>query len=183
MDQNTSPQFDAPSIHFRHPQLADGLALYKLVKACPPLDLNSSYLYFLQASHFSETCLIAEQNDEIVGFVSGYCRPDAQQNLFIWQVAVASKARGQGLGKQLVSQLIAAQIKDEQPLSSVSCTISPSNLASQGLFKSLAEQHRLLITCEPFIEAEQFGAQGHEAEDTYTLSAPNNQLLNEFLTF
>ncbi|MBN2865989.1 MAG: diaminobutyrate acetyltransferase [Thiotrichales bacterium] len=183
MEQNPNPQSDAPFITFRHPVLADGLALYELVKACPPLDLNSSYLYFLQASHFSETCLIAEQNDEIVGFVSGYRRPDAEQDLFIWQVAVAPEARGQGLGKQLVSQLIAAQIKAGHPLSAVSCTISSSNLASQGLFKSLAEQHRLLIERRTFIKTEQFGAQAHEAEDSYTLSAANHQLLNEFLTF
>lgn len=183
MNQTSSSQMDESSIQFRHPQLADGLALYELVKACPPLDLNSSYLYFLQASHFAETCLLAEQNGEIVGFVSAYRRPDNMQDLFIWQVAVAAQARGQGLGRQLVSQLIAAQINTGQPLNSVSCTISPSNLASQGLFKSLAEQHRLLIKRESFIEAEQFGAQGHEAEDTYTLSTPDHKLLNEFLTF
>ena len=183
MNQTSSSQMDESSIQFRHPQLADGLALYELVKACPPLDLNSSYLYFLQASHFAETCLLAEQNGEIVGFVSAYLRPDSAQDLFIWQVAVASQARGKGLGRQLVSQLIATQITKGQPLKSVSCTISPSNLASQGLFKSLAEQHRLLMECQPFIATEQFGSQGHEAEDVYTLSTSGYKLLNEFLTF
>jgi len=183
MEQTSHSQSEESSIYFRHPTLDDGLALYELVKACPPLDLNSSYLYFLQASHFAETCLVAEQDSEIVGFVSGYCRPDAEQDLFIWQVAVAPKVRGQGLGKQLVTQLIAAQIKAGIALNAVSCTISPSNLASQGLFKSLAEQHRLLIERRPFIKAEQFGAQAHEAEDSYTLSTPDHQLLNEFLTF
>lgn len=170
-------------IQFRHPVLKDGLALYELVKACPPLDVNSSYLYFLQASHFAKSCMLAELNGEIVGFVSGYRRPDAVEDLFIWQVAVSEKARGQGLAKRMIDQLLKAQIKNEAPLSAISCTIGPSNLASQGLFKSLAKQHGLNMKVTPFIEAEQFGDDQHEAEETYTLTAANKQLLNKYLTF
>lgn len=186
--QNTSNDATQTSltesqIQFRHPVLSDGLALYELVKACPPLDVNSSYLYFLQASHFAESCMVAELEGEIVGFVSGYQRPDAAEDLFVWQVAVSSKARGQGLAKRMIDQLLRAQLKNKRPLSAISCTIGPSNVASQGLFKSLAKQHGLTMKVTPFIAAEQFGDEQHEAEETYTLTAPNNKQLNEFLTF
>ncbi len=55
------------SVQFRKPKLEDGLAIYHLIQASPPLDVNSSYLYFLQASHFADTCAVAEVDGQIVG--------------------------------------------------------------------------------------------------------------------
>jgi len=63
---------------FRTPKIEDGLAIHSLIKQSPPLDLNSSYLYFLQATHFADTCVVAEKEGEIVGFVSAYFRPDQE---------------------------------------------------------------------------------------------------------
>jgi len=166
---------------FRAPTLQDGMALYQLVENCPPLDLNSSYLYFLQASHFADSCMLAELNGEIVGFVSGYRRPDDMQNLFIWQVAVSEKARGQGLAKRLITKLISAQIHSNTQLNALSCTISPSNKASQGLFKSLAKQYGLNLDVCDFIKVEHFAGQDHEAEQEYTLRSPQNESFQTFL--
>ena len=171
------------AIRFRHPRLEDGLAVYQLVKNCPPLDLNSSYLYFLQSSHFANTCLLAERDGEIVGFVSGYRRPDDLHNLFIWQVAVSPAARGKGLAKRLVSALLAKQVQSSIALTAVSCTISPSNLASQGVFKSLAKLHGLTLDVSDFLTLEHFAGQEHEAEQEYTLRAPQNQSLQTLLNF
>lgn len=169
--------------HFRTPKLQDGMALYHLVKSCPPLDLNSSYLYFLQSSHFADSCMLAELNGEIVGFVSAYRRPDDLQNLFIWQVAVSPTARGKGLAKRLISELLAKQMQSQIALTAVSCTIAPSNKASQGLFKSLAKQYGLTLEVCDFIKQEHFAGQEHEAEQEYTLRAPQSQPLNIFLNF
>jgi len=43
---------------------------------------------------------------ELVGFVSGYILPNKVDTLFVWQVAVSEKARGQGLAKKMVSSLL-----------------------------------------------------------------------------
>lgn len=168
-------------ISFRSPRIEDGIAIYKLIKQSPPLDLNSSYLYFLQATHFADTCLVAEKEGEIVGFVSAYFRPDEDDSLFIWQIAVSEKARGHGLGKQLIYHLIRNQ--SSRPIvRDVCCTISPSNKASQNLFKSFAEQHGLIIEKTPFLESHHFGSNAedsHEAEDLYCLRAAyNDNLIN-----
>ncbi|PLA75445.1 diaminobutyrate acetyltransferase [Hydrogenovibrio sp. SC-1] len=157
---------------FRSPTLEDGLAIYELVKASPPLDVNSSYLYFLQASHFADTCIVVEQNREIVGFLSGYYRPDDSHSLFVWQVAVSETMRGQGLAKRMIQALIANQ-RGRVKVSSICCTISPSNQASQALFKSFAKQYDLKMTVTEFITEAHFGAEGHEAEELYLLSSPN----------
>lgn len=157
---------------FRQPTLTDGLAIYELVKASPPLDVNSSYLYFLQASHFADTCVVVERNQTIVGFLSGYFRPDAPHSLFVWQVAVADTMRGQGLAKRMLQALLANQ-KGQTEVTTLCCTISPSNKASQALFQSFAKQYGLKLTVTHFIEEAHFGSEGHEAEELYSLTAPD----------
>jgi L-2,4-diaminobutyric acid acetyltransferase len=151
------------------------MALFKLIKQCPPLDLNSSYLYFLQASHFAQTCRVAEQNGALVGFVSGYRHPQDAEHLFIWQVAIAPACRGQGLAKQLLLNLL-HYTTQQAPLRRVSCTISPSNQASQALFKSIARQFNLALHVSDFITAEHFDDQPHEAEQTYCLQGFDAEL-------
>ncbi|MDX1352086.1 MAG: diaminobutyrate acetyltransferase [Thiomicrorhabdus sp.] len=163
-------------ITFRTPKIEDGLAIYSLVKQSPPLDVNSSYLYFLQATHFADTCVVAERDGEIVGFVSGYFRPDKEDSLFVWQIAVSDTCRGQGLGRQLIYNLIRNQV-NRPIVRDVCCTISPSNKASQNLFKSFAEQHGLIVEKSPFLEKEHFGSEAHEEEELYTLRAAYKQNL------
>ncbi len=163
-------------IHFRTPKIDDGIAIYNLIKQSPPLDLNSSYLYFLQATHFADTCVVAERNGEVVGFISGYFRPDKKDSLFVWQVAVSATVRGQGLGKKLIDHLIRNQA-NRPIVREVCCTISPSNQASQNLFKSFAKQHGLIMEVTPFLESKHFGSETHEEEELYTVRAAYNENL------
>ncbi|MGC9386155.1 MAG: diaminobutyrate acetyltransferase [Hydrogenovibrio sp.] len=155
------------TVTFRKPVLKDGLSIYQLIQASPPLDVNSSYLYFLQASHFADTCVVAEYEGNIAGFISAYYRPDVPGSLFVWQVAVSDSLRGQGMAKRLLSALI--QQQPPESIRQLCCTIGPSNQASQGLFKSFAKQHGLTLQVEPFITEADFGDLGHEAEELYRL--------------
>ncbi|BBP43719.1 diaminobutyrate acetyltransferase [Thiosulfativibrio zosterae] len=139
------------------------------MKSCPPLDLNSSYLYFLQASHFADTCILAKQNNKIVGFISAYIRPDEANNLFIWQVAVAEEMRGQGLAKQLLNHLIMRPHLAN--IDTITTTISPSNLSSQAVFRKMAQHFNCDITVTSFLDSSIFGQDTHEAEDLYTLKS------------
>ncbi|WP_319381124.1 diaminobutyrate acetyltransferase [Thiomicrorhabdus sp.] len=181
MESDTS---DNTAITFRRPQLEDGLKIHRLISESPPLDLNSSYLYFLQSSHFADTCVLAETSDGLLGFVSGYLRPDQTDQLFVWQLVVAEQGRGKGVAKGLITQLLKqANQFSAQPLRSISCTISPSNHASQGVFRSLAKSFGLQLETRPFLSEAHFGGQAHEAEDYYVLTAPHHQNLTEYLTF
>jgi L-2,4-diaminobutyric acid acetyltransferase len=167
-------------ITFRKPRLSDGRAIYGLIKASPPLDLNSSYLYFLQADHFADTCVVAESDGRIVGFVSAYFKPNAPGDLFVWQVAVDASMRGRQMGSRLLSQLVSNQ-REHPGFCKISATISPSNVASQKLFKRFAKSHQLNLGKQAYLTTAHFGDLGHEAEELYTLSAPNNKLFSEFL--
>lgn len=176
---------DNLTIIYRRPTLADGIHIHQLIKNSPPLDLNSSYLYFLQSSHFADTCVVAERDGEILGYVSGYMRPDAPTELFVWQLVVGENGRGQGVAKALVrqqiTQAIELQRQRQSKLLTISCTISPSNLASQGVFKSLGKYFGLQLEVSKFLTEEHFVGSDHEAEDEYKLFAPAGEILNDFL--
>lgn len=91
---------------FREPSRTDGDDVYALITECPPLDINSSYCNFLQATHFSKTCVLAEKDGDLAGFISGYQKPDEPNTLFIWQVAVSPRYRGKGLAFSMLTTLL-----------------------------------------------------------------------------
>lgn len=124
---------------FRSPLATDGVSVNRLIAACKPLDTNSLYCNLLQCTHFAETCVLAELDGEPAGFVSAYLKQNEPQTLFVWQIAVAEFARGQGLGKQLLNQLLARSAC--QHVTALETTITQSNQASWGLFQSLAKDY------------------------------------------
>src|SRR5690625_5487399 len=71
---------------FRKPSAKDGYPLHELVAASPPLDPNSAYCNLLQCTHFADTAVAVLQDDQLVGFVSGYLLPNQPSTLFVWQV-------------------------------------------------------------------------------------------------
>ena len=127
------------TLFIRKPTTDDGWGIYELVKACPPLDVNSGYAYLLLATQFRDTCAVAtDEEGEIVGFVSGYVKRNAPDTYFLWQVAVGEKARGTGLARRLVEAvLMRPGMGDVRHLET---TITPDNEASWGLFKRLADR-------------------------------------------
>ncbi len=128
------------NIVLKKPVPEDGAKVYRLVKKCPPLDANSVYCNLLQTSHFADTCVAAKRNDtqELVGFVSGYVLPNDPSTLFIWQVAVSESARGEGLAKKMVVNLLTRQSCVEVKF--IHTTITKSNQASWALFRGLSKQ-------------------------------------------
>lgn len=125
------------SIELRLPSLEDGMAVFRLVENCPPLDTNSSYCNLLQCSHFSSTSVAAELDGEIVGFISGYALPERPDTLFVWQVAVGEQARGIGLASRMLKHILARPHCAH--IAYLETSITEDNQASWALFKSLAK--------------------------------------------
>ena len=124
------------TIELRIPTLSDGMDVYRLVERCPPLDANSSYCNFLQCGHFAQTSVAAEMNGEIVGFISAYKKPEQANTLFVWQVAVDEKARGQGLASKMLQHIL--QRQHCQSITHLETTITEDNKGSWALFERLA---------------------------------------------
>lgn len=152
----------ADGMTLRPPHLTDGEPVHALVRRCPPLDLNSSYSYFLLCSHHADTCVVAQQGHDIVGFLSAYRLPRAAHTLFVWQVAVDARMRGQGLAGHMLEHLLARASCNDVRF--VETTVAPSNLASRRVFARCAAQHEAAWQEEEFLTPEQFGAEAHEAE-------------------
>ena len=141
--------------------------MWRLIGACPPLDENSLYCNLLQCTHFSDTCVVGERNEQVVGWVSGY-RPQADQGvLFIWQVAVDASARGEGLGKKLVTALLS--FKGCAGVTRIQTTITRDNAASWALFRSLANMLNAPLRHEPLFDRDSDFDGLHDTEHLVTI--------------
>lgn len=147
----------------RRPLPADASAVWRLVKESGKLDANSAYCYMLLFKYFAGTCLVAEREGRVIGFVTAFVPPEERETLFVWQIAVAPAARGQGVGLALLRELL------EQPESReavwLMATVSPGNGPSRRLFEALARERAAVceIAGEGF-PAALFPESGHEDE-------------------
>lgn len=124
-------------LRLRKPQPRDGARVWQLIRECPPLDRNSMYCNVLQCTDFADTCIIAELENRVVGWISGYRPPDDDGTLFIWQVAVHERARGMGLAKKMLNRLL--QRSDCEDVDYLKTTITEDNAPSRALFQSFAD--------------------------------------------
>lgn len=164
------PQASPPALRqyeFRQPTAADGVAVWRLIESCPPLDGNSQYCNLLQCTHFAGTCVLAERDGRPAGWLSSYLLPEDAETVFIWQVAVHRDARGEGLASALIDGLLARPAI--RGVNRIKTTITPGNKASWALFESLAKRLDAPIKSEPWFESEIHFSEGHETECLITI--------------
>lgn len=166
------PQFlEMPEgLRIDRPRVADGAALWRIARDSETLDVNSSYSYLLWCRDFAGTSVVARgHDDEPVGFITGYLRPDRPRTLLVWQVAVDRRHRGKGLAAALLDGLT-AQVSAERGLIGLETTITPGNTASERLFTSFAKRHSVPLEREVLFPAGVFpkGAE-HDPEVLYRM--------------
>lgn len=148
----------------RPPRVYDGATLWRLAKETG-MDLNSPYSYLLMCTHFSGTCLVAEMDGEPVGFVTAYRPPTHPDTVFVWQIAVAPKARRTGLARSLIQSLLKSPACSSVRF--LEATVTESNLASAGLFRSIADELGTQCSQSTMFETSHFPVnqgQAHDAE-------------------
>jgi L-2,4-diaminobutyric acid acetyltransferase len=151
----------------RPPDPGDGAALHALIASSPPLDLNSCYAYLLHGLHFADTCLLAECDGELLAYVSAYRPPGRADTLFVWQIAVAARVRGQGLAHLLLEQLLARPAC--RAVRWLETTVTPDNTASARLFRGLARARGCACRVSELFSRECFGAGTHAAEQLFRI--------------
>ncbi|MGR3761753.1 diaminobutyrate acetyltransferase [Roseobacteraceae bacterium NS-SX3] len=160
--------FKKPFPVLRKPSAEDGAGVWELVRNCAPLDQNSMYCNMIQCDHFRDTCVVAELDGEIAGWVSGYVMPNDPETFFVWQVAVSEAARGTGLASLMLRELIqrdaCAGVKRLQT------TITGGNEASWLLFRRFARSQRSKLDIQPYYtQALHFRGQ-HETENLVSIT-------------
>ncbi|MEE9935234.1 MAG: diaminobutyrate acetyltransferase [Deltaproteobacteria bacterium] len=153
---------DPTDIYFRQPEIADAPFMERLVKASPPLDLNSLYCYLIVCAHFFRTSVVACDAGAVCGFISAYVRPGAEDTLFVWQVAVDKTYRGKGIARSMLSSLLNRTAPHSPRY--LETTVSPSNIPSKALFSSLAASLGAPLMQSVLFSADDFGESRHEEE-------------------
>lgn len=146
----------------RAPQPEDGPAVTALIESCPPLDANSAYCNLLQCSHFADSCVLAELEGRVIGWISAYRPPSAPDEIFVWQVAVHPSARGMGLGGRMLDALLARQ--SARGATYLTTTVTEANAASWAMFTRFAKKRGLGLTKTQFFERDAHFAGHHETE-------------------
>jgi len=155
-------------VRMRKPAKEDGAAVWKLVAACPPLDCNSMYMNLIQCDHFADTCILAEREGEVLGWISGHVPPAQPDTFFVWQVAVHADARGLGLGKRMLKALLnrPACVGTKR----LETTITRDNAASWGLFRSFARDIGAPLSDAPHFERDAHLDGTHATEHLVTIA-------------
>lgn len=150
------------SFQLRRPVAADGPAVTALIAQCPPLDSNSAYCNLLQCTHFADSCVIAECDGAIAGWVSGYRPPSEPDSFFVWQVAVAPIARGQRLGGRMIEELL--NRPSAQGVTHLITTVTDDNDASWALFEGLAKRWNAPLDKSALFDRDTHFAGAHATE-------------------
>ncbi|WP_078551877.1 diaminobutyrate acetyltransferase [Bacillus alkalicellulosilyticus] len=146
------------------PTVEDGAAMWELVNNST-LDLNSSYKYIMMCEFFAETCVVAKENDKVVGFVTAFIPPERQDVVFVWQIGVDASQRGKGVASKILNELLSREAcKDVRY---VEATVTPSNNASKSLFRRLAKDYKTDCEILECFSEDLFPGDDHEAELTF----------------
>lgn len=148
-------------------RMADGAAVWRLVRASQVLDVNSSYAYLLFLDHFGHTSVVAEHDGRVVGFVTGFRPPLRPEVVFVWQVAVDSSMRGRGLARRMLDALV--RLDGCRGIRYLETTVTPTNGPSRALFASFARGAEAEHRVTPYIGEELFPEPGHEAEELHRI--------------
>lgn len=166
-NKNSSLKLKNKDVSFRKPTVNDGAQMFKIVENSGVLDVNSPYSYLMWGKYFNETSIVAEVNGEIIGFISGLIQPDAPETIFVWQIAIDEKYRGNGLALTSLNNLI-KQVKHKN-ITHLEATITPSNIPSNRLFTKLATKLGTDHRVYPCFEEKHFPDGDFEEELTYRI--------------
>ncbi|BFH16625.1 diaminobutyrate acetyltransferase [Paenibacillus melissococcoides] len=146
----------------RNARKGDGTELWKLVTESGTLDVNSAYCYIMLCEYFAYTCLVAERNRKLIGFVSALRPPERTDTLFVWQIAVRDGYRGRGIAESLLRTLYDTACRAQVRF--METTITPSNTASQRLFAKMAKTWKSALVTKEGFSAHLFPEGAHETE-------------------
>ncbi|GGC08803.1 hypothetical protein GCM10011494_29320 [Novosphingobium endophyticum] len=97
-----------------------------------------------------------------MGWISAYRPPTRPGELFVWQVAVSEKARGQGLGGRMLDALLGRPAT--HGVTALTTTVTPDNDASLAMFRSFARRREAPLERTPRFDQQIHFAGAHATE-------------------
>ncbi|MBB5153913.1 diaminobutyrate acetyltransferase [Saccharopolyspora phatthalungensis] len=166
IDNQNGESGSAGRLEIDTPVVTDGPELYRITRDSAVLDVNSSYAYLLWCRDFAQTSAVARIDGAVVGFVTGYIRPDAPDTLVVWQIAVDASQRGGGVAGRLLGELVDRVLA--RGVRYLETTITADNAASIKLFTGLARKREADLERSELFTADLF-PDAHLGEDLYRI--------------
>ena len=114
-----------------------------LLDECKPFILrHHEYLYWILCSYYATTSFVCEDDDKIVGFVSGLASIETS-SIFIWQICVHPGYRQKKIAHELLDSVY-KRLK-ELNFTSMQFSIDRDNFPSYKFFKNFAKRKSLAI--------------------------------------
>jgi L-2,4-diaminobutyric acid acetyltransferase len=126
------------TIRLRTARQADGSQMWRLALNSGVLEENSEYVYHMFCRFFPDSCVVAEVEDQVVGFVAGLTSPRLPDTVFVWQIAVDHEFRGHRIAGRMLAQLMLSTPAEIQYLEA---TVTPDNNSSRRAFEGFARRH------------------------------------------
>ncbi len=145
---------------FRTPRPEDAFAVWQLVADTPGLDTNSPYHYVLWFRDFADCSLLAVIDDQIVGFLTGYRRPDEPDTYFVWQTAVSRRHGVPFLGVKLFEAAADRQVA--RGARYIEATVSAENKAILMVLGQYARRRSAEVTDRVLFPGGWLGAGHHD---------------------
>lgn len=142
-----------------HPDVSDGAECWRIAEATGVLDVNSRYAYLLWCRDFAATSVVARRRGDVIGFVTGFRRPEEPSTLVVWQVGVDAAARGRGVAAAMLDALF----DGVRGVDHLEATVTPDNTGSIALFTRFAERRGAPVRHGELFGAELLGP-GHAPE-------------------
>lgn len=149
------------------PCAEDAAEVHALIAACPPLDTNSLYANLIQCTHFAQTCALARIDGRVMGWISGHPPPGRDDTFFLWQVAVHPDARGLGLARRMLADILTRS--QQASVRQMETSITRENDASWGLFRGLARWLSAPLSDAPWFDRDRHLAGRHPSEFLVTI--------------
>jgi ribosomal protein S18 acetylase RimI-like enzyme len=120
-------------VRFAEP--ADAAVFQEVVSAWWGRPLESDMLNPFFLTHFRDTCLVAEKNGEIVGFLIGFLSQALVHEAYIRLIVVHPQSRGEGIGRRLYERFF--EISRQHGRQIIRSVTSPSNRGSVAFHTQL----------------------------------------------
>ena len=115
------------------------MRVHQFTAGCPPMENYPEHVYKIILRFFGDYCFIAEENEQIIGFVMGIVPQSFKGTYFLWDIGVKPSYRGQGIGGRLVREV--EKESGRMGFKRVELTIDPDNLPSQKLFEKMGYEN------------------------------------------
>jgi L-2,4-diaminobutyric acid acetyltransferase len=104
----TAGMSGSEKVAVRHCVSADVEAVMYFVNSCPPLDLHSSFTYWVTLEYWGEMCFVAMDCEQIIGYVSAIGSGHDDTTFYLWQIGVSGGFRSRGIAQRLIGAVVQA---------------------------------------------------------------------------